>query len=334
MSKIIITAPGVYDIPKARYHEDPVEAISLSCSIAKLLRTKSPVHAWKAHPRLNPKWEPTNGEKHLDKGDVAHQLILGDVENFRVIDPAKHLNKDGGIPAGYTNAAMKEARARAYLDGQTPILPEDFKDAQAMVKSLRAQLDIHEDASIAFTHGKPEQTYVWTEKHRGIDIWFRIRVDWDPEDANYYDDYKSTTDASPAFWADRQIFNMDYDFAAAFYRRGIRAVHGIENPKFRFIVQENEAPYAACVYEPVGPVLDLAEKEVNRAIDAWAWCRANGAWPGYPNHTILVGAAPVYHEKRILDRDEFYEYARENKIDLFKKMLAWQAPLEDDGERL
>ena len=43
---------------EAEYHADPAPEPSLSRSLAHTLLTRSPRHAWQAHPRLNPAWLP------------------------------------------------------------------------------------------------------------------------------------------------------------------------------------------------------------------------------------------------------------------------------------
>ena len=86
MSKV--TEPGIYDIPAADYHADPCPTASLSSSIGKIMDDKSPLHAWAAHPRLNPDCEE-NTATAFDLGAAAHALILGSDDGLMVIDPEK-----------------------------------------------------------------------------------------------------------------------------------------------------------------------------------------------------------------------------------------------------
>ena len=46
--------PGIYGMSEDCYHADPADAPSLSASIAKILIAETPLHAWTAHPKLNP----------------------------------------------------------------------------------------------------------------------------------------------------------------------------------------------------------------------------------------------------------------------------------------
>ena len=60
-----ISEPGVYSLPDDAYHADPCPGPSLSSSVAKLMLDRSPLHAWHAHPRLNPNFEPRAGIEYL-----------------------------------------------------------------------------------------------------------------------------------------------------------------------------------------------------------------------------------------------------------------------------
>ena len=92
----------------ADYHADVGSPVpSLSSSIANVLISRSPLHAWMAHPRLNPDWRPEPWNKRLDFGTFAHKLLLeGNEDAIAVIAPALYLGKKGGIPDGWTNDAI------------------------------------------------------------------------------------------------------------------------------------------------------------------------------------------------------------------------------------
>ena len=72
-----ITEPGVYSISLQQYVADPVVRPSLSASIGWTLLTRSPLHAWAAHPRLG-QADETAPTKAMDFGTVAHRLLLED----------------------------------------------------------------------------------------------------------------------------------------------------------------------------------------------------------------------------------------------------------------
>lgn len=70
-----ITA-GVHRIEAEAYHADPAPLPSLSATLAKVITSKSPLHAWHACRRLNPDFRPVE-RKTFDIGTAAHRAVLG-----------------------------------------------------------------------------------------------------------------------------------------------------------------------------------------------------------------------------------------------------------------
>jgi hypothetical protein len=303
-----VSTPGVYNLSAADYHADPCPQPSLSKSIAKVLIDRSPRHAWWAHPRLNPDFETETATK-FDLGTAAHALLLGDEARFEIIDADSYRGK-----------AAQEARDAAYAAGRTPLLVDQYEQVVAMARAARVQLTAHEEAADAFTAGKPEQTLVWCEG----DIWCRARLDWLPDRGRIFDDYKTTSAAAhPDAWGARTFFDTGCDFQDAFYRRGIRAVLGITDPVFRFVVQETEPPHALCVMQADPAVRTIADKKVEAAIALWSRCLKADRWPGYPSRTCHL-ELPIWRETRWLEREE--RDASRPGADLIASMIDWQAP--------
>jgi hypothetical protein len=286
----MINAPGIYDIPASVYHRDPCPAPSLSCSIATLLCQASPAHARAAHPRLNPDAVEDKNEA-FDIGTVAHALLLEGTSAQVAVVEAKD----------WRSKAAQEARDAAYAAGQCPILAAKWVDVQAMVAAARGQLDAHRDGGRAmFTSGKPEQTVVWQEPGGA---WCRARLDYLrlTADGPAVDDYKTTSgSANPEQWA-RALFDRGADLQAAWYRRAVRAVTGVE-PTFRFAVQETTYPYALSVISLGPDALCLAEKKCRYALEQWQRCLARNEWPSYPRQTAYA-ELPPWVEARWLERE-------------------------------
>lgn len=314
-----ITAPGVYDIPAEVYHADPCFEPSLSSGIAKTLLGKSPAHAKLAHPRLNPDHQPENAER-FDLGSAAHALMLGDPQQFEVIDADDWRTK-----------AAKEARDAAREAGRIPLLARQWDEVCAMVAAGRMQLAAHPEANEAFNPdlGASEQTLVWEEGG----IWCRARLDWKPHAGNVFYDYKTTGgSADPAEWA-RTCFNVGTDIQAGFYRRGIAAVLGIENAHFRFVVQETSPPYALSVVELDPYACAIADRKADVAIRWWRWCMTTGHWPGFPARVAYI-EMPPWEDRRWTEREEREQLASAAGEDLMEMALRWQAPTDEDAERV
>ncbi len=313
-----INVAGVYQIAPEAYHSDPCETPSLSTSVGKVLLSKSPRHAFMAHPRLNPNYVAEE-KAAFDLGSAAHALMLGDPTRFAIIDAAD-----------WRTAEAKKKRELARLDGKIPLLTKHWEDVQKMVAAGKLQLASHEDASDAFIGGKgvPEVCLIWQEGK----IWCRCKLDWMPKQGSVFYDYKSTgMSANPDSW-ERQFYAMGYDFQCAFYRRGIQKVLGIGQPHFEFVVQETDDPYALAVVAAHNSTVEMADRKVDKVLEWWGWCLENNKWPGYPNRTVTLGM-PTYVENQWLAIEERDALAKEgNKNALFERAINWQAPIKP-GEK-
>lgn len=292
-----IDKPGVYDLTADEYHADPCVEPSLSNSIAKVLVMQTPLHAWTAHPRLNPGFEREEHSK-FDIGNACHALILRDERAFKIVRAEN-----------WTTQSAQESRSIARIAGQIPLLTHQWISVECMARAARIQLDRHAEARDAFTNGKPEQTLIWRE---GC-VWCRARLDWLPNAGRFFDDYKSTKIAHPDDWA-RNLFKLGFDMQAAFYSRGIKALGLCNDPVFRFIVQEVEMPHALSVVALMPGALDLAEHKVARALDIWQRCIQSDHWPAYPTRTCYVDVPP-WAEAQFTARDAAaYDAQRDAEI--------------------
>ena len=289
--------PGIYhDLDESVYHADPCAAPSLSAGIIKTLLNDSPHHAWYAHPRLNPDFEREEKSTY-DFGTVAHQVILGDTKKYEIISPNDYPAKNGNIPIGWTNDAIREKRDSVYAAGKTPLLPREFNEINRMASAAKTQLADHE-CNDAFIDGKSEVTLIWQESG----VWCRCRIDYISANGKNFYDFKTTDQSANPERASRMIFNLGYDITSAFYKRGIRKVLGIENPNYRFVVQEKEKPYrlSVCALDPMADA--IADRKIDAAIALWGECLKTGVWPGYPKRIAYV-AMPGYLETAWLERE-------------------------------
>src|SRR5579885_3028935 len=113
---MVTLKPGIRpDVPAEDYHADPAPEPSLSAGIARRLISQSPLHAWTAHPRLNPDHRDEHGDR-LDFGSAAHSLLLEGLDVCEVIE----------ADSWRTNAA-KDARDGARASGLIPLLRKDYE---------------------------------------------------------------------------------------------------------------------------------------------------------------------------------------------------------------
>ncbi len=279
---------GVHAVRAFDYHQDEIaDTPSLSSSIAHLLIHATPRHAWTAHPRLNPDWQPDERNV-FDRGDAAHQVILeGDWSNIATVDAKDWRTKD---------AANQRDLARER--GQTPLLAHQVECVRDMVNAVRDQLAHHDATPPLFTAGKPEQTIVWEEPGGVV---CRARVDWLRDDLAAVDDLKTTAKSAHPDAYSRALFGVGGDVQVAFYLRGIHALTGAV-PAWRWVVVENTPPYALSVISPGPDVLELGRRKVDRAIALWRECLERDEWPAYPTR-VTYANVPAYEEARWLERE-------------------------------
>jgi hypothetical protein len=244
---------------------------TLSSSLAHHLLTRSPLHAWYRHPKLNPAWQEESSAA-FDLGSAVHAVLLeGRSDLLAIID----------VPDWRTSAA-KTARDEARAAGKIPLLPGDGETVERMVAASSMALGSPDLAGLGALEA--ERTYVWEEDGH----WYRCRPDWATADCTIVLSYKTTSlNAEPSAYT-KTILNFGYDMQAAFERRGIEAATGVKPKHYIWIVQETAAPYATSL---VGLAPDFAAYGHDRmceAMDLWGSCIDRDYWPGYPNRICYV----------------------------------------------
>jgi PDDEXK-like domain of unknown function (DUF3799) len=275
-------------VPSRDYHADDIldGTPTLSASIAHLLCTRTPLHAWYAHPKLNPNFKPDDGDGKFDIGTAAHALLLQGDDVAVVIDAADWRSK-----------LAQEERDAARAAGAVPLLVSQWERVQAMAEAARQQLARSAVRPIPFTDGQPEQTLVWEEGA----VVCRARLDWFRADHTFVDDYKSTSaSADPTRWV-RTMYGIGGDVQVAFYLRGCEKVLGVR-PDWRFVVQETYPPYALSVVDLAPSALAVANDKVDYAIKAWRACLETDRWDGYDGRVASV-ELPTFEELRWMERD-------------------------------
>ena len=261
--------PGIHEgIAAELYHADPCDEPSLSASVAKILLSRSPLHAWHAHPRLNPRYEAEHSDK-FDLGTAAHLLFLqGDkfAEQVSTIDATD-----------WRTSAAKAHKEAVRAAGLTPLLLKDWQRVVEMVGAIRDQLAARDDDPPLFDAGKPEQTLIWREHG----VLCKARLDWLADDLAVIDDLKTTSTSAERYeWERRAFWPNKFHIQARLYQRAVKAITGQE-PRFRFFVVESHEPFAGCVPPIAESTIALADAEIDKALAIWRDCLQNDRWPGY-----------------------------------------------------
>ena len=272
----MITEPGLYDVPEAEYHADPVPETSLSVSGAKKLLDCPARFKWESeHPPV---------KSAFDFGHAAHAKILGAGMACEVI-PADLLASNGAASTKEAKAFIEDCRAR----GVVPLKAEDV----AVIDAMADQIAAHPIASRLLASGVAEQSMFWRDESTAVML--RGRADHINSDAfgrPCVVDYKTTTrTANPARfgWEAR---DYDYHMQDAWYREGLDLITGEEHG-FVFIVQEKSAPYLVSVVELDNDSREEAASRNALARQIYLDCMTRDEWPGY---------APLIHPVSIFRR--------------------------------
>lgn len=309
-------SPGVHRIEADAYHRDPCAEPSLSSTLARLILSRSPLHAWTASPRLNPAWEPIE-KKTFDIGRAAHRAVLGAGGDY-VAYPAEYLASNGAASTKEAKAWAEEQRAA----GRTPLKADEVDQVGAMADAVQRQLAA---MGIKLDPARSELSAI-----AEIDgIWCRAMIDnapTDPRQPLY--DIKSTTDASPEALA-KTIATYGYDVQAAHYLAVWKAATG-EDRKFRMIFVEKEAPFGVSVAELYrkpsheADWFDHANALASEARRIWGECLTSGVWPCYPARPVVIGA-PGWHLTKMEDRTDRVAINKPT-AEALGRAQAWQAP--------
>lgn len=276
------------DISSADYFADPAPQPSLTQSLAKIILQKSPLHAWYAHPRLNPDFRADDDTKY-DVGSIAHTLMIGRGKELVVLEDF----------ADWRTKDSKLAREAAAADGKLAVLAKHYALAEKMIRAARDQLDLRDEAHL-FATGDGEVMTLWQEGP----IWLRQLIDWLTPDRMTIADYKTTDLCAAPDQIGRIGSNAGWHIQAAMSERGLDELHpeSIGRRRYVFVVQETERPYQLNVVELPETWLTMGRKMLNFAIDRWKVCMKTDRFSGYPLHTITP-EFPGYAETQWLNRE-------------------------------
>lgn len=263
-----ITAPGFYpEVTPAEYFAEPCPAPALTNSLIGILTDRSPLHAWHAHPALNPNPEERKSSAAQYRGELVHRLALGKGREFFIVDADDWRTKDA--------KASRDAAVEADL---IPVLAPKFEEADAMAKIIRQRIaDAVEGAAY-----QTEVVIAWQEDG----VWCRAMLDvWCPSRLLALD-VKTCADASDL--AIDRAFARGYGRQDAWYRRGLEqltAEHG--RVAFKFLFVEADPPFVSRTAEATEGFRAGAYDECSRALATFAHCLKTGDWPGYGPRTVL-----------------------------------------------
>lgn len=270
---LVITEPGIYDIPAVDYHADPVPGGSLSSTGARLLLPPgSPAKFAYAREHGGPE------KPEFDLGHAAHREVLGDGEVIVIVEHDSYR----------TNAA-KAAKAAAYAAGKTPILRLVYDE---VVVPMAAKLREHPIAGKLFApgNGRVEPSLFWFDGVGEDAVMCRARPDWLRPEAPgrriLAADYKTCASGCPTDLPG-VVGRLGYYQQAQWYLAGVEALLKPKlPPAFVFVFQEKDPPYDVTVGQLSRETAQRGATRNRRALDLYRRCRAEGRWPGYSDRVV------------------------------------------------
>ena len=264
----------ILNVTEAEYFADPCPVPSLSQSIARVLVTESPRHAWLRHPRLGK--QPEEATAALDDGSILHKLLLGKGASVEII-----------AADSFRGKAAQETRDAAIAAGRIPILAAKYSELAKAAQLLRQQ-----SAALGFAlTGQSEVAIEWSESD---DVLCRGRLDHVFLDRGVIYDVKKTRSANPAYLR-RKFVELGYDIQYAAYTRALAKLH----PEFEgrvdfvFLFMESEPPHSVVPARPDGALKEIGSLRWQRAVDLWGKCLKSNHWPTYCESAITLDA-PVW----------------------------------------
>jgi hypothetical protein len=280
----------ILNVTEQEYHNDPCPTPSLSKSIAHLMISKSPLHAWAAHPRLGGiRRLPTAV---MNDGTVLHKLILGKGAEIEVIN----------VDAFRTDRA-KALRDAAIEANRVPVKIADYEElSQAAIKMTASFSAL----GYEFT-GESEVAIEWTETlgsgSAAVSALCRCRIDHVFMNDGVIYDIKKVRSANE--WdATKAVEEYGHDIQHVAYRRALTALRPEHRaPRLVFLLAEFEPPYAVNHIELDAIWEDIGAMKWNKAVATWAHCLARGSWTGYAGPEPTIVTPPNWVAQRWLGND-------------------------------
>lgn len=284
MTEPLRLSADFYDnVASVDYHKDPAQEPSLSSSIAKTLVTRTPLIAWREHPRLNPEFEPEVNEK-FDMGDALHDGLSSGGARISLVDGFDNWMK----------ADAKKLRDAERAKGFVPLLRHQAEQVGKSVAAVYKQLDAR-----GIELGKQEPVLI--AERNGV--WMRAMIDaFNPPVIR---DFKCTKiNLADDDVVARHLAGMSYDLRAWFYLHVAELVlpDWAGRLRYEWVLVEEEPPHGIRIVECDATFREMGRRKGEHAIGLWERCMRTGIWPhleGLPKTVPYPGWA----ENRWLERE-------------------------------
>lgn len=268
----------VLEVTEAAYHADPCASPSLSQSLAHILVTESPRHAWLAHPKLGGNAERATSRA-MDEGAILHKLLLGAGARFEMV-----------VADDWRTKAAKEARDVIVAEGKIPILAANFEKLKKAADRV-----FQNAANQGFPFGGRSEVaiefvdYV-DQVRRERPALCRCRIDQVRGDHTIYD-VKKVESANPKDLAKRIVeYGMDIQSHAYTIAYEQLMPEALGRSDFVFLFCEIKPPYEVVPVRLDGYFREIGRRRWEKAVVLWDKLLREGSypWPGYADGAITL----------------------------------------------
>lgn len=257
-----ILGPGLHrGVSKDVYLSDPSDVPTLSSSIAGLLISRSPAHAFAAHPRLGGhRSDPTAA---MVNGTIIDSLLVGG-DTELVESPHEE----------YRSNEAKSWRDAVIASGKLPVKAKELRYARKAADEIRQNLA---DQGVVL-NGENQLTAVWDVE--GVRC--RGRFDHWLEESSTIIDIKTAENANPAKLGGKFV-DFSYAIQWAAYVSAIETLRPelAGRVQMLFAFCETEPPFAITIARPAGTMRALGEYQWRKAVRTWGECLTSKKWPCY-----------------------------------------------------
>ncbi len=298
-----ITEQGLYaELPIEKYHSHICVGPSISSSGLRAIANGSPAEYW-ATSYLNPEAEHREDKDHFRLGQAAHTLFLGEGkfdEQFSV-KPATYVDPKTGAEKKWNGNAnvCKEWIAEQEQSGKRLLSAEQMHTLKGMAGMLPWQANCPNSGlrnsgivSSGILDGLIERSLIWQDSETGV--WLKARPDLVNLSDAFPVDLKTTREARKV---QNSIADLGYNMQAALVAEGLREVCQLECSGFAFVFVETKAPYAVEVVELGVEDIELARRELRRAVRIFAECLTKNEWPANAGEPVTWAAPQWYSSK-------------------------------------
>jgi hypothetical protein len=273
-----------FDMDADTYHSDPCDVPCLSASLATILLSESPEHAYLAHPSLGARKHQST--KEMERGDIVHQLLLGKGRGIEVLQ----FND-------YRKKAAQEARDAAKKAGRTPMLDRQYREIEAGISRMRAAMAKRR----VVLDGQSEVCAFWKETaDDGTIVHCRAMFDHLTANRELIWDLKVIERATRQKIENR-LASFGEDIQAHAYVRAVETIvpELAGRVRFKWAFVEFGDPFATRVAYPSGSMRQLGELRWRQAVNLFARCLHSGNWPSYPDEELAIEAKPWLFQRAI-----------------------------------